>query len=88
MALAAFECTIIIPPLQQRLIFAGKQSTLLLVIRLGEGTQIFVMTLTGMNFTLDVEPSDTVDIMKAKTQDKGSFPPILRGHLRRQSSCG
>ena len=30
-----------------------------------ESMQIFVKTLTGKNITLDAEPSDTVDVVKA-----------------------
>ena len=32
--------------------------------------QIFVKTLTGKTITLDVEPSDTIDNVKQKIQDK------------------
>ena len=40
-----------------------------LVLRLRGGMQIYVKTLTGKVFTIDIDPHDTIELLKLKIYD-------------------
>uniref|UniRef100_A0A452YSC3 Ubiquitin-like domain-containing protein n=1 Tax=Aegilops tauschii subsp. strangulata TaxID=200361 RepID=A0A452YSC3_AEGTS len=53
-----------------------KESTLHLVLRLRGGTTIKVKTLTGKEIEIDIDPTDTVDRIKERVEEKEGIPPV------------
>ncbi|XP_022749408.1 ubiquitin-NEDD8-like protein RUB2 isoform X2 [Durio zibethinus] len=53
-----------------------KESTLHLVLRVRVGTMIKVKTLTGKEIEIDIEPTDTIDRIKERVEEKEGIPPV------------
>ncbi|KAF8408640.1 hypothetical protein HHK36_004703 [Tetracentron sinense] len=58
-----------------------KESTLHLVLRLRGGTMIKVKTLTGKEIEIDIEPTDTIDRIKERVEEKEGIPPVQQRYV-------
>ena len=55
---------------------AGAGATLRAVVRVRGGMTIKVKTLTGREIEIDIEPTDTVERIKERVEEKEGIPPI------------
>jgi hypothetical protein len=53
-----------------------KESTVHMILRLRGGTMIKVKTLTGKEIEIDIEPTDTIDRVKERVEEKEGIPPV------------
>lgn len=45
------------------------------ILKIRGGMQLFVKTLTGKTISVDVEPDESIESLKAKIQEKEGIPP-------------
>lgn len=52
-----------------------------MVLRLRGGTMIKVKTLTGKEIEIDIEPTDTIDRIKERVEEKEGIPPVQQRYV-------
>lgn len=56
-------------------LFKKKMTPIEKMLQLRGGMQVFVKTLTGKTISVDVEPDESIESLKAKIQEKEGIPP-------------
>ena len=56
-------------------LFKKKLTPVQKMLQLRGGMQVFVKTLTGKTISVDVEPDESIESLKAKIQEKEGIPP-------------
>jgi hypothetical protein len=51
------------------------------------GTMIKVKTLTGKEIEIDIEPTDTIERIKERVEEKEGIPPVQQRYVHIPSSC-